>query len=94
MPHCEVEKSKNKNDEKEIKSKNKLENEIIINASPNPSNGKFNIELKNVGNKHLKVLISDINGKSLFESDLFTTEYNEQSLNIDLSKHSNGIYII
>lgn len=94
LPHCEVENKNNKGDEIEGKNKSKKNEEISIKASPNPSNGKFKIELDNIANKKLKLMIYDINGKVLFDSDLSVSDFNYQTIDIDLSKQSNGVYVL
>ena len=39
-------------------------------------------------------MIYDINGKVLFDSDLAVSDFNYQTIDIDLSKQSNGVYVL
>jgi hypothetical protein len=60
---------------------------------PNPSNGVFNIAINKVANADVRIFISDIQGKVIFESvDSNTnTQYNKE---INLSKYGKGVYFI
>ncbi|MBS1652801.1 MAG: T9SS type A sorting domain-containing protein [Bacteroidetes bacterium] len=58
-----------------------------INLFPNPSNGKFVVEMSNANNASVQVL--DLTGRILLN-----TTMNNNALEIDLSNYSNGVYYI
>jgi hypothetical protein len=60
---------------------------------PNPSNGVFNLAINKMTNADVRIFISDIQGKVIFESvDSNTnTQFNKE---INLTKYSKGIYYI
>jgi photosystem II stability/assembly factor-like uncharacterized protein len=64
-------------------------NEYGIKIFPNPTNGRFTIEIEN-NNKIKDISIIDLSGRIIY-NDLFS---NENSKEIDLSEFAKGIYIL
>ncbi len=71
------------------------QNETALNfsISPNPSNGKFTIEMRNHTNNKLKISVENITGKKVFENEY---EKNNDFFiqKLDLKIISSGIYFV
>jgi hypothetical protein len=65
------------------------EEDLITQVYPNPSEGKFNVQLDNNHGETGSVEIFNILGEIIFE-----TEMNTQKIEIDLGNESNGVYLL
>jgi hypothetical protein len=70
-----------------------IDNQNVLNVFPNPSNGKFNINLEGINRNALKASIVDITGRIFYEKYFFPDE-SELFLNIDISYIPEGIYMV
>ena len=66
-----------------------VENNPIINISPNPSSGIFYLKWFNENNNY-QIKITDVLGNEIFEKQI--KNKGEQRRKIDLSGHSKGVY--
>lgn len=64
-----------------------------ISISPNPSKGLFNISISGL-DKSLNINISDINGKTIYNSTGIKLSNSQVEKTIDISSFPNGIYLI
>ena len=56
---------------------------------PNPSNGQFYIEINGLKNLETKIVISEINGRIVFEKQNYTNKFY-----IDIANYNTGIYFL
>jgi photosystem II stability/assembly factor-like uncharacterized protein len=68
-----------------------VQNENGINIFPNPTTGKLTVDMSGSGFKIAHITITDLIGKNIYNKKIDGTT---KLLNIDLSKHKAGIYII
>ncbi|MCO5230354.1 MAG: MopE-related protein [Chitinophagales bacterium] len=67
------------------------EKEIKLKIFPNPSSGQFNIQLQDLPKDNYQIIITDINGKIIYNQSMdYTTIYNEKLININVA----GIYFV
>jgi hypothetical protein len=57
---------------------------------PNPSNGKFYLETKNLSSDPIELQVMDLTGRIIYERQLFISEKFE----IDLSGQQKGMYFV
>ena len=70
----------------------KSSNVGTLNALPNPSNGKFIVELRNLNNDKYSFEIRNILGQLVYTEMLNGNAV--QDLNIDLTENEKGIYLL
>ena len=68
---------------------NESENKNRINLYPNPSSGKFTIELNNSTNEQIVVEVFDITGNLILQNI-----HNDNSISLNLFRHPKGIYMV
>jgi hypothetical protein len=64
-----------------------------ISILPNPSNGKFNLEIQGLGGE-VDIVINDIRGKQVFSEQNIKINGNQLNKFIDITSFPNGIYLI
>ena len=70
---------------------NNIEN-TIVSIFPNPTNGFINIDINKYDNRIKEISISNILGQSVYNKSI--NEIDQISLEVDLKKYSEGIYIL
>lgn len=66
--------------------------EKLIKVYPNPSNGRFNLQLKHTGTLDAAVSVKDLSGKTVYNRK-YSSELNLET-EIDLTNLPNGIYVV
>jgi hypothetical protein len=69
-----------------------LQEGVLLNIYPNPTNGKLYIDIESNQSKILDVVLMDLNGKKLMEQNWNTG--NESSLVLDLEGLQEAIYLV
>jgi hypothetical protein len=69
-----------------------LQEGVLLNIYPNPTNGKLYIDIESNQSKILDVVVMDLNGKKLKEQNWNTG--NESSLVLDLEGLQEAIYLV
>jgi hypothetical protein len=69
-----------------------LQEGVLLNIYPNPTNGKLYIDIESNQSKILEVVLMDLNGKKLIEQNWNTG--NESSLVLDLEGLQEAIYLV
>jgi len=64
-----------------------------LEVAPNPSTGIFHIIISNPAQGLARVIVSDLNGATLFEN-LYNINLSNNKLDIDLTNFTRGIYIL
>lgn len=68
---------------------NENQNDVLINISPNPSNGIFNIEYFDYSTESIYIFVFNSLGDLILSDNIGV-----QKSTIDLSKHSKGLYFV
>ena len=65
----------------------------FVNIYPNPTNGKFTVEIKSNAKGNAEIIIRDLTGRNIDRFSFSKTE-NTQELNLNKNHLKNGIYLI
>ena len=66
---------------------------LVLNAYPNPSSGIVKVQFEAGESKEATVMVVDVHGKTVFSKQV-ATDRGLNTLQIDLSNQSNGLYIL
>jgi hypothetical protein len=66
---------------------------VALEIYPNPTSGKFNLNIKADEFNNAELTVIDIVGKVIYEQDNLNVQ-GSQEINIDLSEHPSGIYFV
>ena len=64
------------------------------NVYPNPSNGKYTIEIKSNENKLVNYSVYDFTGRKVKQIQVMLTSNQINKSNIDISNFANGMYVL
>jgi hypothetical protein len=64
-----------------------------IDIFPNPGNGHFNLKFNNISNQSAVIEVIDITGRKILNEEIYLVD-SETLHNIDLSEHSEGVYLL
>ena len=67
--------------------------DYLINIYPNPNNGIFNINIKNICDENISVEIMNITGQVIY-SKQFDIKLTKTVKEIDISNYSKGLYFL